>query len=142
MSNRESMENNQHPLEQNSARAARTTPITAPASLLPTVLQKLGLNGTQSSVVNVERLRNALHHRDWFVRAGAVRMLGQLGSLAPLELLLTALIDEHVSVRVTAVHALTNFGPRMPVERLVAALHDEEWQVREAVVFALGELGS
>jgi len=142
MSNSEPMENNQHPVEQNSAHAAQTAPILAPASLLTTVLQQLGLNGTQPPVVNVERLRNALHHRDWFVRAGAVRTLGQLGSLASLEPLLTALSDEHVSVRVTAVHALTNFGSRMPVERLVAALHDEEWQVRDAVVFALGELGS
>ncbi len=140
MSNRESMENHQHPLEQNSAHAARTTPVTAPPSLAPAVLQKLGLEGTQTPA-NVEHLRNALHHKDWFVRAHAVRMLSQLGPLAPLEPLLTALSDEHVSVRVTAVRALANFGPRMPVERLVTALHDDEWQVREAVVFALGVLG-
>jgi len=141
MSNRESMENNQHPLEQNSARAARTTPVTAPPSLLSTVLQKLGLNGAQTPATNREHLRDALRHKDWFVRAGAIRTLGQLGALAPLEPLLTALGDEHVSVRITAVRALANYGPRMPVERLIAALHDEEWQVREAAVFALGSLG-
>lgn len=139
MSNRESMENNQHPLERDSAHAARTTPVLAPASLLPTVLQQLGLNGTQLSVANVERLHDALRHKDWFVRASAVRTLGQLGPLAPLESLLTALSDEHVSVRVTAIHALANFGTRMPVERLTAALYDEEWQVREAAIFVLGE---
>ena len=140
MSNREPMENHQHPLESNSAHAARTTPVTAPPSLAPAVLQKLGLNGSNTPA-NVEHLRDALQHKDWFVRAHAVRMLSQLGPLAPLEPLLTALSDEHVSVRVTAVHALANFGTRMPVKRLLNSLLDEEWQVREAVVLALGSLG-
>ena len=140
MSNKEPMENYQHPLEQNSAHATRTTPVTAPPSLAPAVLQKLGLNEFHTPV-NVEHLRDVLQHKDWYVRAHAVRRLSQLGPLAPLELLLPALSDEHVSVRVTAVHALANFGPRMPVKRLLNSLLDEEWQVREAVVFALGSLG-
>ena len=136
MSDMESMENNQH--------AAKGNPFhvpPAPPSLLPTVLQQLGLQDTSAAPTPVEHIIQALHSQEWHVRAAAVRMVGKLGSQAPLDLLLNALHDEHVSVRVTAVHALSNIGTRIPVASLVAALHDDEWQVREAAIFSLSALG-
>ena len=134
MSDMEFMENNQH--------AAEGTPFhatPAPPSLLPTVLQHLGLQDEVS--MPVEHLVQALHAQEWYVRAAAVRRVGKLGPHAPLDLLLIALHDEHVSVRVTAAHALGSVGTRMPVAPLVAALHDDEWQVRETAIFSLGMLG-
>ncbi len=138
MSNMEPIEHNQHEMD---GKLSNATPMSAPPSLLPNVLQQLGLQGTSAVPTQADTLVQALYHPEWRIRAAAVRKIGQLGSHTPLDPLLIALHDEHVSVRVTAVHALGQLGLRMPVERVLAMLHDEEWQVREAAVFSLGTLG-
>ncbi|MDQ2906255.1 MAG: HEAT repeat domain-containing protein [Ktedonobacteraceae bacterium] len=113
----------------------------APSSLLPTVLQRLGLDGSWVQPDQIADLVAELEHDEWYVRVQAVRQLGMLGMDAPLELLTRALDDPHVSVRAAAVQAARMLGDRAPVSRLAQALHDSEWQVREMAALALGTLG-
>ncbi|MDQ2717952.1 MAG: HEAT repeat domain-containing protein, partial [Chloroflexota bacterium] len=119
----------------------RSGSMEAPSSLLPTVLQRLGLDGSRVQLDQVADLVAELEHDEWYVRAQAVRQLGMLGMDAPLEPLTRALDDPHVTVRAAAVHAVGMLGVRTPVSRLAQALHDSEWQVREMAALTLGTLG-
>src|SRR5438874_7071941 len=94
-----------------------------PSSLLPTVLQRLGLTPEQaSSEPSLDDLRVQLKSDDWVRRAAAVRTLGKLDIAIAVELLLAALDDQDGSVRAAAVQALGNLGKRVPLQRLVATL--------------------
>jgi WD40 repeat protein len=116
----------------------------APATLLPAVLSRLGLNNGQAThPATAQNAMTDLHNSDWHVRVAAVRTLGKLvkqGQQAPIEQLLAALHDEDGSVRATAIHALATLEERVPIEQLRAALHDPDWHVRETAVLALGKV--
>lgn len=116
--------------------------IQVPSSLLPGVLQRLGLPPEQPhSELTIDDLLAKLKSGDWEVRVAAVRALGKLVTGVPVELLVSALDDEDGSVRAAAVHALGKVGKRAPLNRLVAALHDPDWHVRETAALALGKQG-
>jgi len=113
-----------------------------PTSLLPTVLQRLGLTPEQaSSEPSLDDLRAQLKSDDWFRRAAAVRALGKQDTAIAVELLLAALDDQDASVRAAAVQALGNMGKRIPLQRLMVTLHDTDWHVRETAVFVLAKQG-
>jgi len=113
-----------------------------PPSLLPTVLQRLGLSPeTSRPEFSVKTLLEQLHSADWEERLNAVRALERLESGVPVELLTTVLKDEDASVRAAALSALRNAGPHVPLHLLVAALHDPDWHVREMAALALGKQG-
>lgn len=116
------------------------TGVHAPPSLLPTVLQRLGLDGEQQRPVFTGDPVAALQHPAWHVRAAAVRSLEKMGEYAPLEPLLAALEDEHPSVRAAAVYALSKLGTHAPAARLAQTLGDPDWHVRETAVLALTAL--
>jgi len=113
----------------------------APATLLPTVLARLGPELPQNSPeVSLASLMQALSSPDWTVRVWALQMLGKRGEDVPVVPLLAVLDDEDASVRATAVRVLGNLGKNVPVFRLMLALHDPDWHVRETAVFALRNL--
>lgn len=112
-----------------------------PASLLPGVLNHLGLMHTSSiPEVSPESLTTMLTDADWRVRAEAVSELEEYATAIPLDTLLAALHDEDVSVRSACVHALGRKGT-LALPYIIDALHHSEWLVREAAVLVLGELG-
>jgi hypothetical protein len=111
-----------------------------PSSLLPNVLQRLGLTPEQAlGELSFDDLAAKLKSDDWKVRAAAVRALGKRDADAPIELLVPVLDDEDESVRAAAVHVLGKAAQRASLDRLVAALHDADWHVRETAVLALGK---
>jgi len=111
-----------------------------PSSLLPNVLQRLGLTPEQAlSELAFDDLAAKLKSDDWKVRAAAVRALGKRDTDVPIELLVSVLDDEDESVRAAAVHVLGKAARRASLDRLVAALHDADWHVRETAVLALGK---
>jgi hypothetical protein len=116
-----------------------------PPSLLPTVLQRLGLSPETSkpaiSAISIKALVEQLHSADWEERLNAIRSLEQLESGVPFELLASVLKDDDASVRAAALSALRNAGPHVPLHLLVAALHDPDWHVREMAVLTLGKQG-
>lgn len=113
-----------------------------PTSLLPTVLQRLGLTPEQArSEPSLDDLKAQLKSDDWFRRAAAVRTLGKQDTAIAVELLLVALDDQDASVRAAAVQALGNMGKRVPLQRLMVTLHDTDWHVRETAVFVLAKQG-
>lgn len=114
----------------------------APSSLLPGVLDRLGLRNTPPPTgASLESLIAALGDADWHKRAAAISALEEYPGSVSLGLLLTALYDEDVSVRAAAVYALGNRKEQVAIEQLTEALHDPEWLVREAAVLTLGKLG-
>jgi WD40 repeat protein len=116
--------------------------VKAPPSLLPTVMNHLGLGQNQSRAISsLESLVVALESADWHERATTVRALGELKEDVLLEPLLAALDDEDESVRATAVIALGKRRGTAATDQLVMALHDPAWLVRETAVLALGNLG-
>ncbi len=116
--------------------------VKAPPSLLPTVMNHLGLGQNQSRAISsLEPLVVALESADWHKRATAVRALGELKEDVLLEPLLAALDDEDESVRATAIIALGKRRGTAATDRLVMALHDPAWLVRETAVLTLGNLG-
>src|SRR6266702_6350967 len=111
-----------------------------PSSLLPNVLQRLGLTPEQAlSELSFDDLATRLKSDDWKVRAAAVRALGKRDADAPIELLVPVLDDEDESVRAAAVHVMGKAARQASLDRLVAALHDTDWHVRETAVLALGK---
>ncbi len=112
----------------------QATPTPVPSALLPTVLQRLGLEG--QSTLSFEQAREDIRNPDWQKRAAAVRTLGKLNTPEAQSLLLPALDDEDSSVRAAALHAL---GQNASSERLFTALHDEDWHVRETAIFIVGQ---
>ena len=97
----------------------------APRSLLPTLMSRLGLPTTQASLEPT-----ALKAR-----------LDTLQTQASLEMLLDALNDEDESVRAVAVRALERWHRQVPLKRVLACLDDSSWLVREAVILTLGAWG-
>src|SRR5215470_6569339 len=96
-----------------------------PPSLLPTVLQRLGLTPEQAQPApSLEDLRVQLKSDDWVMRISAVRAMGKLDAASSVELLLSALDDQDGSVRAAAVQVLGNMGKRVPLHGLVTALYD------------------
>src|SRR5579864_3211905 len=73
----ETSNNEQHPVIP-TAKSSNQEPIQAPASLIPSVLRRLGqavlLPGTAENQLTI-----ALHDASWHVRATAVQALGNLG---------------------------------------------------------------
>jgi HEAT repeats/WD domain, G-beta repeat/WD40-like Beta Propeller Repeat len=132
----------QHNSDEEQARSLdRVSEVPAPPSLLPTVLQRLGLDGSLPSSLPLSTLLAGLNAAEWYWRAKALHLLAQEGQNVPLEPLLQALQDEHGTVRIAAIEALSTQGSRIPVDWLLPALDDPEWTVREAGVFALEHLG-
>lgn len=124
--------------ENNSRGSSRNTE--APSSLLPGVLQRLGLTSEQALYeFSFDDLAAKLGSDDWEVRAAAVRALGKRDADVPIELLVSVLDDEDESVRAAAVHLLGKAARQAPLDRLVTALHDADWHVRETAVLALGK---
>jgi hypothetical protein len=146
-------------MEYNDSEQDNAGQATVPASLLPSVLCRLGLEGSPTTDVEeqIAALRNeerhprgqaslemcvtAMHDSSWEVRAAAVWALGALGEQAPEEVLLKALSDEDASVRAAALRTLYRIRGRVPLESTLRLLHDADWQVREAVNLTLDELG-
>src|SRR5215469_15040358 len=124
--------------ENNSRGSSRNTE--APSSLLPSVLQRLGLTPEQAVYeFSFDDLAAKLGSEDWEMRAAAVRALGKRDADVPIELLVSVLDDEDESVRAAAVHLLGKVARQAPLDRLVTALHDADWHVRETAVLALGK---
>ncbi|QBD79904.1 HEAT repeat domain-containing protein [Ktedonosporobacter rubrisoli] len=121
---------------------ATTEPVMVPETLLPTVLQHLGLRPEETlSEIPVDTLVSRLKSANWEERVAAVRALGKLDSGASIELLMSVLHDEDEAVRAATIHALGNMGKRVPLHVLENALNDENWHVREAAIFALVKQG-
>jgi WD40 repeat protein len=117
----------------------------APPSLMPTLLARLGLTGSeQAPVTSLAGLKTALNSPEWTVRIDAVQKLEHVKDPDAFRLLLTALHDEDGSVRACAIRVLgTRNDPLkyFALEQLETALHDSEWHVRETAIYALAELG-
>ena len=97
----------------------------APATLLPAVLSRLGLNNGQAThPATTQDALTDLHNSDWHFRVAAVRTLGKLvkqGQQASIEQLLAALQDEDSSVRAATVYALATLEEHAPIGQLMAA---------------------
>ena len=114
----------------------------APSSLLPGVLDHLGLANTSATHdIPAESLIIILDDVDWHKRANAVSALEEHPTSIPLTSLLSALHDEDVSVRAAAVYALGRCKGQSALPYISDALHDSEWLVREAAILTLGDLG-
>ena len=110
----------------------------APATLLPTVLSRLGL--ANRPLVGDNRVVAALQDKKSSVRVAAIRSLEGRGEASSLPLLVSALHDPAWEVRVAAVWALSAFGEYSPVEALIEALDDEDGSVRASALRVLAEL--
>lgn len=131
----------QHDPDREQPRSLDRAQVPAPPSLLPTVLQRLGLDGSQPSSLPLSILLARLNAAEWYRRAEALHQLAQQGQDVPLDPLVQALQDEHGTVRIAAIEALSTQGSRVPVDQLLPILDDPEWTVREAGVLALERLG-
>ncbi len=115
-----------------------------PPTLLPNVLQRLGLAPGQAPSdfeLSIDDLIAKLKSDRWEERVVAVRALGKLEMAVPIEMFVPILHDEDPTVRAATVHLLGNMGRRTPLHWLVEALQDPDWQVREVAVLALGKQG-
>ncbi len=116
----------------------------APSSLMPTLLARLGLNGSEPvPETSLAVLRTALNSPEWTVRINAVQELEHVRDQEASRLLFIALNDEDGSVRACAIRVLgvrNDLSKRVVLEQLEAALHDKEWHVRETAVNALAAL--
>ena len=114
---------------------------TVPASLLPSVLSRLGLGDRPALSLNqADELVAALKHEASAVRVAAVRALEQ-GGASSIEPLVSALHDPAWEVRAAAVWALGKRGEQAPLEALIGALADEDPSVRAAALRTLSLLG-
>ncbi len=112
-----------------------------PASLLPSVLSRLGLGDKPALSLNqADELVAALKHEASAVRVAAVRALEQ-GGASSIEPLVAALHDPAWEVRAAAVWALGKLGEQAPLEALIGALADEDPSVRSAALRTLSLLG-
>src|SRR5260370_32655823 len=116
--------------------------VKAPPSLLPTVMNHLGLGQNQSRAISsLEPLVVALESADWHKRATAVRALGALKEDVLLEPLLAAWDDEDESVRATAIIAQGKRRGTAATIRLGRALHDPAELMRATPRFSFRSLG-
>jgi HEAT repeat protein/WD40 repeat protein len=115
---------------------------TVPASLLPSVLSRLGLGDmTGLSLTGVDNQLAALKDEEIPVRVAAVRSLGEHGETSTIGPLLAALHDSAWEVRAAAVWALGKFGEQAPLEALMKATDDEDGSVRAAALRTLELMG-
>src|SRR5258708_32273102 len=144
----------------------RWKPRAVPASLLPAVLNRLGLGNRpmargddtlaglrdEKSHVRVAAVRSlaegkeisslrslvaALHDPAWEVRAAAVWALSIFGEQAPVAALIEALADEDGSVRASALRVLYRVRGYVPPEPLESMLHDANWKAHEAATLTV-----
>src|SRR5579864_8968703 len=111
----------------------------APATLLPAVLNHLGLSNTPlpTDEMPLESLLAALEDADWHTRVAALNALAKNPSSVPLAPLVRALHDNDASVRAAAVSTLGRRNEHSLTKYVLEALHDSEWLVREAAVLTL-----
>ena len=115
---------------------------TVPASLLPSVLSRLGLGDMASlSFTGVDTQLAALKDAEIPVRVAAVRILGEQAEASTIGPLVAALHDSAWEVRAAAVWALGKFGEQAPREALMRATDDEDGSVRAAALRTLELLG-
>jgi WD40 repeat protein len=113
-----------------------------PASLLPSVLSRLGLEDmTSVSSIGVDKQLAASKVEEISVRVAAVRSLEEQRERHAIESLLAALHDSAWEVRAAAVWALGKFGEQAPLEALMKATDDEDGSVRAAALRTLGLIG-
>src|SRR5260221_1211943 len=114
---------------------------TVPASLLPSVLSRLGLGDRPALSPNqADEVVAALKHEASAVRVAAVRALEQ-GETSSIEPLVAALHDPAWEVRAAAVWALGKRGEQAPLEALIGAFADEDPSVRAAALRTLSLVG-
>ncbi len=91
---------------------------------------------------DIEKLINALDHKNWKIRKKAAEALGKIKDTSAINPLITALRDRNEEVQKKAMKALGQI--RTPaVESLITRLKDDEnFLVREKVAKALGEIKS
>jgi hypothetical protein len=113
--------------------------VTVPASLLPSVLSRLGLGDmTSVSLTGGDKQLTALKDEEIPVRVAAVRSLEEYREASAVESLLAALNDSAWEVRAAAVWVLGKFGEQAPLEALERATDDEDGSVRAAALRTLG----
>ncbi len=115
-----------------------------PSTLLPAVLQRLGLTPgllVEDFELSVDDLIAKLRSASWEERVVAVRALGKLEHAVPIGMFSSVRHDEDATVRSATVHVLGTMGERTPLSWLVEALQDADWHVREVAVLALGKQG-
>jgi WD40 repeat protein len=116
--------------------------LNVPASLLPSVLSRLGLEDmTSLSLTGAYKQLAAPKDEEISVRVAAVRSLGEQREASAIESLLAALHDSAWEVRAAAVWALGKFGEQAPLEALIMATDDEDGSVRAAALRTLGSMG-
>jgi WD40 repeat protein len=116
--------------------------LTVPASLLPSVLSRLGLEDMKSvSSTGVDKQLVAWEVKEISVRVAAIRSLGEQRETNAIESLLAALHDSAWEVRAAAVWALGKFGEQTHLEALMKATEDEDVSVRAAALRTLGLMG-
>src|SRR5215471_9647198 len=116
--------------------------MTVPASLLPSVLSRLGLEDmTGVSSTGVDNRLAASKDKEISMRVAAVRSIEEQGEANAIESLLAALHDSAWEVRAAAVWALGKFGEKAPLEALMMAAHDEDGSVRAVALRTLGLMG-
>jgi WD40 repeat protein len=117
--------------------------MTVPASLLPSVLSRLGLGDMmRMSSTGVDKQLAAFKDDEITVRVATVRSLEQQGETTAIESLLAALNDSAWEVRAAAVWALGKFGEQAPLEALTKATDDVDGSVRAAALRTLGLRGA
>jgi energy-coupling factor transporter ATP-binding protein EcfA2 len=96
----------------------------------------------QTNIQMVEKLRQALKHKDKYVRRNAAAALGQIGNPQAVNALMAALKHEDGSVRWNVAEALGKIGNQQAFDALMAALKDENNYVRGNAAVALGKIGN
>jgi HEAT repeats/HEAT repeat len=160
----------EQPAVNDAEKQQRSMHAAVPASLLPSVLGRLGLEdlpeaqvyatgaflrnekrnrrvlavrrlGEDREAASLGVLTAALHDHEWEVRAAAVWALGAFDEQAPLQALFASLTDEDGSVRIAALRTVCRMNAGAALDAALRLLHDDEWQVRESAISTLGELG-
>jgi WD40 repeat protein len=133
---------NDQPSLNNAGQPDSIEQMTVPASLLPSVLSRLGLGDMASvSSAGVDKRLAALKNEEISVRVAAVRSLEEQREVNAIESLLAALHDPAWEVRVAAVWALGKFGKQAPLEALMKVADDDDDSVRAAALRTLGLMG-
>jgi HEAT repeat protein len=78
--------------------------------------------------------------QDWFVRATAVKALGQIKDPRAVKSLISVLNDKDWFVRERAAEALSKIG-EPAIDPLISALKDQNGLVRERAAEVLGKIG-
>src|SRR5437667_6358567 len=116
--------------------------VTVPASLLPSVLSRLGLEDmTSLALTGGDKQLAALKDEEISVRVAAVRGLEEQREANAIESLLAALHDSAWEVRAAAAWELGKFGEQAPLEALLRATDAEDGSVRSAALRTLGSMG-